>query len=71
MIMINNWTNQRRGFEEFSSRSSVNPRSARYEAAIAVFAYVHGTMEDHKQGTQEVHFMSRRCITYVCGTPAV
>jgi hypothetical protein len=35
------------------------------------FTYVCGTMEVHKQGTLEVLFMSRRCITYVHGTPAV
>jgi hypothetical protein len=71
MNRMNNWTNQRRGKEELSSGSSVNPRSARYRGAIAVFTYVPGTMEVHKQGTSEVHFMSRRCITYVRGTPAV
>jgi hypothetical protein len=45
IIRINNWTNQRRGFEEFSSGSSVNPRCARYIGAIAVFTSVCGTME--------------------------
>jgi hypothetical protein len=44
---------------------------ARYGDAITVFTYVCGTTEVHKQGTQEVLFMSRRCITYVHGTPAV
>ncbi len=34
-----------------------------YAGAIAVFTYVRGTMEVHTQGTPEVHFMSRRCIT--------
>jgi hypothetical protein len=34
IIRIQNWTNQRRGLEEFSSRSSVNFRSARYGGAI-------------------------------------
>jgi hypothetical protein len=70
IIRINNWTNQRRGFEEFSSGSSVNPWCARYIGAIAVFTSMCGTMEK-KQGTPEVHFTSRRCITYVCGTLAV
>ncbi len=64
-------TNQRRRFEEFSSGSSVNFRSARYRGAITVFTYVCGTMEVHKQGTPEVHFTSRRCNTYVHGTPAI
>jgi hypothetical protein len=71
MIRINNWTNQRRGNEELISGSSVNPQSARYGGAITVFTYVCGNMEVHKQGTPEVHFTFRRCITYVCGTPAV
>jgi hypothetical protein len=71
MIRINNWTNQRRGNEELSSGSSVNPWSARYGGAITVFTYVCGTMEVHKQGTPEVHFKFWRCITYVHGTPAV
>ncbi len=35
------------------------------------FTYVCGTTEVHKQGTPEVLFTSRRCITYVSGTPAV
>ncbi len=52
---INNWTNQKRGFKEFSSGCSVNSQSARYGGAIAVFTYVCGTTEVHKQGTLEVH----------------
>ncbi len=35
------------------------------------YEYVCGTTEVHKQGTPEVHFTSRGCITYVPGTPAV
>jgi hypothetical protein len=71
IIKIKNWTNQRRGSEEFSSGSSLNFWSARYIGAITVFTYVCGTTEVHKQGTPEVLFKSRRCITYVHGTPAV
>ncbi len=71
MIRVKNWTNQRRGFEEFSSGHSVNLRSARYRGAIAVLTYVCDTMEVYKQGTPEVHFTSRRCISYVRGTPVV
>jgi hypothetical protein len=71
IIRIQNWSNQRRGLEEFSSRSSVNFRSARYGGAITVFTYVCGTTEVHKQGTPEVLFTSWRCITYVHGTSAV
>jgi hypothetical protein len=57
MIRINNWTNQRQSFWEFRSGSSVNPRSARYGGAIAVFTYVCATMEVHTQGTPEVHLL--------------
>jgi hypothetical protein len=71
MIRINNRTYQRRGFEEFSSGSSVNPRSTRFVGELPFFTYECGTMEVQKQGTPEVHFMSRRCFTYVHGTPAV
>jgi hypothetical protein len=71
MIRIKNWTNQRRGFEEFSARSSVNFWSARYGGAITIFIYVCGTTKVHEQGTTEVVFMSWRCITYVKGTPTV
>jgi hypothetical protein len=35
IIRIKNWTNQRRGFEEFSSRHSVIPWSAGFRGAIA------------------------------------
>ncbi len=34
MIRINKWTNQRRGFREFSSGSPVNPQSARYGGTL-------------------------------------
>jgi hypothetical protein len=72
MIRIKNGTNQRRGFEEFSSEhSDVNLWSARYRGAIAGLTYVCCTMEVHKQGTLEVHFTSLRCITHVHDTPAV
>ncbi len=35
------------------------------------FTYVCGTTEVHKQGTPEVLFTSRSCITYIHSTPAV
>ncbi len=71
IIRIQNWSNPRRGLKEFSSISLVNFRSAGYGGAIAVFTYVFGTTEVHKQGTLEVLFTSQMCITYVHGTPAV
>ncbi len=46
-------------------------QSARYRGAISIFTYVCGTMEVHKQSTPEVLSMSRRCITYEHGTPAI
>ncbi len=62
---------QRRSFEEFSSGSSVNFRSAKYGGAFTVFTDVCGTTEVLEQGTPEVLFTSQRRITYVRGTPAV
>jgi hypothetical protein len=64
---------QRRRLEEFSSGSSVNFFfwSAKYGGAFTVFTDVCGTTEVLEQGTSEVLFTSRRCITYVQGTLAV
>ncbi len=47
IIKIKNWTNQRRGFEEFSSGSSLNFRSARYGGAITRFYIWCGFTEVH------------------------
>ncbi len=40
IIRIQNWTNQRRGLEEFSPGSSVNFHSARYGGAITLFLHM-------------------------------
>ncbi len=52
-------------------QTSVNLWSSRYRGSIAVFTYVCGTTEVHKQGTPEVHFTSWKCISYVHGTLTV
>ena len=52
-------------------RKFSGPPECQIWGASTVFTYVSGTTEVHKWGTPEVHFMPRRCITYVRGTPAV
>ncbi len=50
----------------------MNPQSAIYGGAIAVFTYVCGTVEVHMQGTLEVHLHPGVALyIYVRGTPAV
>jgi hypothetical protein len=68
---ISNYTDQKRGCEEFSSGSSVNPLGARHWGEIYVFTYVLGTTAVYKQGTSEVQFTPLRYIKYEYGTPAV
>jgi hypothetical protein len=71
IIRTKNWTNQRKCFKEFSSGSSVNLKSARYRGAVTILHMCVALPKFTSRAHRKFFFISRRCITYEHGTPAV